>query len=192
VTAGAERGNQSKTDGDNREYARPVRLLPYADADLPLTEALESDPDVMRQLGGPIPRAEILANHRRRLGDPWWLTIVLEPGGPPVGTIGIWESEHDGETIHETGWLVLPAFQGRGIASAALAALIGRARREPRFERIHAFPGVANVPSNALCRRLGFSALGEVDITYADRRLRCHHWALETPDASSTTRSSAS
>src|SRR3954470_5197462 len=102
----------------------------------------------MAELGGPVAAAEIPAMHRRRLTSTvaggWYFVIVPEPGGPRVGTIGIWETETDGERMHETGWMVLPAFQGRGIASRALGILIERAEAAPEYETIHAFPGVTN------------------------------------------------
>jgi RimJ/RimL family protein N-acetyltransferase len=171
-----------RADVSLRSLAR-VRLLPYTDADLPLTEALETDPEVMRELGGPVARSELPSIHRRRLNDPWWFKIALEPSGEGVGTIGIWPKELGGTTIHETGWMVLPAQQGRGVASAALGLLLERVRAEPRFESVHAFPAVTNAPSNALCRKFGFSLLGAADFTYRGRTLRCHHWVLETPAA---------
>jgi RimJ/RimL family protein N-acetyltransferase len=157
-----------------------VELRAYTDADLALTEALEGDPDVMRHLGGPSSREEIENAHRRRLGDPWWFVIALGPDGPAAGTIGVWETEHDGVRIHETGWSVLPAHQGRGVASAALAMLIERVRAEPRFEAIHAFPGVDNAPSNALCRKAGFVLLGDARFTFRGNVLHCNHWRLDT------------
>jgi RimJ/RimL family protein N-acetyltransferase len=154
-----------------------VELQPYGDADLTLTEALEGDPEVMRHLGGPSTSAEIENAHRRRLADPWWFKIVPDPGGPAAGTIGIWETRHGDETIHETGWMILPAFQGRGLASEALALLLDRAAAEPRFTSVHAFPGVDNAPSNALCRRFGFRLLGEESFEFRGSPLHCNHWA---------------
>ena len=156
-----------------------MELRAYTDADLALTEALETDPEVMRELGGPIARERLPEIHRRRLADPWWFTIGAEPDGPPVGTIGIWETEHDGHRLHETGWMVLPAFQGRGIASGALTLLLERARAEPAFRTVHAFPPVTNAPSNALCRKFGFQLVDERDFVYAGRTLRCNDWALD-------------
>jgi RimJ/RimL family protein N-acetyltransferase len=160
-----------------------VELVPYADEHRALTEELETDAEVMRELGGAMPAEEIPRIHRRRVsgvaaGD-WWFVIVPEPGGPGVGTIGIWEKSLDGSIVHETGWMVLPAHQGRGIASGALAMLIDGARGDRRVERIHAFPPVTNSPSNALCRKFGFELVGERDFVYAGRRLRCNHWALD-------------
>ena len=160
-----------------------MELRAYGEGDFWLTEALETDPEVMSALGGPIDRARLLEVHRRRLADAWWFKIVAEPGGPAVGTIGVWETGHRGQSLHETGWMVLPAHQGRGIASAALTLLIERVNAEPRFRRIHAFPPVTNTPSNALCRRFGFVLVGPVDFVYAGRTLHCNHWSLETPGA---------
>ena len=160
-----------------------MELARYTDADLALSEALETDPVVMRELGGPIDPARVSAVHPRRVADPWYFTIVPEPAHPPVGTIGIWETEHDGVTLHETGWMVLPAFQGRGIASRALGLLIERARPAPEIPSMHAFPPVSNAPSNALCRKFHFTLLEERAFVYAGRTLRCNHWVLDvSPD----------
>jgi RimJ/RimL family protein N-acetyltransferase len=89
---------------------------------------METDPAVMAELGGPVPREEVPALHRRRLEsvatDPWWFVIVTD-AGESAGTIGVWETEHDGTTVHETGWMLARGFQGRGLASAALTLLVG-------------------------------------------------------------------
>ena len=136
---------------------------------------METDPVVMRELGGAVPREGIPALHRRRLdtvaNDPWWFVIVSDDDRS-VGEIGTWETEHDGCVVHETGWMLLADFHGRGLASAALALLLERAREEPRFERLPAWPGVSNAASNALCRKFGFELLGEEDGRYRDARLR--------------------
>jgi RimJ/RimL family protein N-acetyltransferase len=157
-----------------------VELLQYGDDDLGLTEALECDPEVMRHLGGPVDPADLVDVHRRRAEqEDWYFKIVPKAGGPPAGTIGIWDSEWGGAPIHEVGWMVLPAFQGRGIATRALELLIQRARAEPRFERIHAFPGVSNAPSNVLCRKFGFELTGDEYFQFRGRTLRCNHWELD-------------
>ncbi len=155
-----------------------IELVRYAEADFWLTAALETDPVAMRELGGPRDPARLPEVHRQRLREPWWFTIRVDPGGA-VGSIGIWEHEIDGEPMHEAGWMVLPAFHGRGIASRALLLLIERARREPSLQAIHAFPPVSNAPSNALCRKSGFALADERDFVFAGRTLRCNHWLLD-------------
>ena len=174
---------QGESDRVRSGFER-MELVDYTDEDLGLTEALESDPEVMRELGGPTPKEEVAAIHRRRVATAagavdWWLKIVPEPGGPAAGTIGVWESRPTGEPIHETGWMVLPEFQGRGIASAALALLLERARAEPRLNRIHAFPAVTNGASNGLCRKFGFELGGEREFEFRGQTLRCNHWELD-------------
>jgi RimJ/RimL family protein N-acetyltransferase len=142
---------------------------------------METDPEVMAELGGPVAREEIPALHRRRLdsiaSDPWWFVVVTDDE-QAAGEIGIWETEHDGATVHETGWMLAREFHGRGLASAALALLLDRARAEPRFEQLHAWPGLTNPASNALCRKFGFELLGEEDGDYRGAKFRVNHWVL--------------
>lgn len=156
-----------------------MRLARYEDSDFALTEALETDPVVMRELGGPTDPARLAEGHARRVADPWYFTIIPDAEGPAVGTIGIWEKELDGLIIHETGWMVLPAFQGHGIATRALGLLIDRAREAPQFPSLHAFPPISNAPSNALCRKSGFTLLRQRAFVYAGRTLQCNHWMLD-------------
>ncbi len=156
--------------------------MTYTDADVWLTEALETDAGVMAELGGPWPPDAIPGIHARRLDSiargSWWFTIVPAPRDRPVGMIGIFKSDVDGLAISEAGWSVLPEFQGRGHASQALEILLERARSDGRWGSIHAFPGVTNGPSNALCRKFGFELVGERAIAYGGRSLRCNDWVL--------------
>jgi RimJ/RimL family protein N-acetyltransferase len=163
--------------------APAVELRPYSDEDLWLSEELETDPEAMSELGGPRTKEKIAEVHRKRvdgnMARPWYFTITVEGEPLGVGQIGIWESDVMGSPVHETGWMVLPAFQGRGIATAALGQVIARAKSDPEIERVHALPGVTNGPSNALCRRYEFDLLGEVELPRDDGVLHCNHWALD-------------
>ena len=158
-----------------------VELCPYGDDDLWLSQALERDPVVMRELGGPRPDAEIEAAHRGRVAGAvegtWWLKVLFD--GEAAGAIGIWASEWRGQPIDEIGWMLLPPFQGRGVASAALGMLLAQAGAEPRLARLHAFPGIANGASNALCRKFDFELLEECSVEFSGRPLRCNHWRLD-------------
>ena len=169
-----------------RELPR-VELRDGTPDDAWLTVALETDPRVMAELGGPWTADEARAAHRRRIagiGDAgnWWFTVrpVNANGVPvgPIGSIGVWPSEHEGQPISETGWMILPEHQGKGYASAALAAVLERERATHRWGDIHAFPGATNAPSNALCRKFGFERLEELTVDYAGRQLRVNHWVL--------------
>ena len=51
-----------------------------------------------------------------------------------------------------------------------------------RDRAIHAFPAVDNAPSNALCRKLGFTNLGAHEFEYppgSGQFMRCNDWVLE-------------
>ena len=136
---------------DDRTGAKPLPRVTLTDGTLEdewLTVALETDPRVMAELGGPWSADEARATHRRRIaGIPangfWWFTVRrvgADGAGEPVGTIGVWDSEWEGESISETGWMTLPEHQGKGYATAALAAILERERAEHRWGDIHAFP----------------------------------------------------
>jgi RimJ/RimL family protein N-acetyltransferase len=162
-----------------------MELQPCTEDDVWLTVALETDPLVMMELGGPQTEAYARDVHRRRLeglktGN-WWFKLIPQQGAEPVGTIMLWPSEWAGEPISEAGWMVLPEHQGKGFASAALRLLIELARADGRWGDIHAFPGATNGPSNALCRSAGFELLEVVEVDYSGRTLTCNHWVLRAP-----------
>jgi RimJ/RimL family protein N-acetyltransferase len=75
---------------------------------------------------------------------------------------------------------VLPAFQGRGIAGMATGQAIAAARSEQKHRFLHAFPSVDNAPSNAICRKLGFTLLEEVEFEYPKGSfMQCNDWRLD-------------
>ena len=166
-----------------------MELKPTAPEDEWLTVALETDPRAMAELGGPWPAEKARATHAQRVSGAldsahWSFSIVPDPAIGPVGFIGVWASEWAGEALSETGWMVLPEHQGNGYASAALGAILERARTDDRWGDIHAFPGVTNGASNALCRKFGFEQLEGGEADYAGRHFPVNHWVWRagTPD----------
>jgi len=148
-----------------------VVLQPWSDDDLPLLERLLGDPGMMAHLGGPESPEQILQRHQRYLrlpetGTDHMFKIVWGPKSEAVGSIGYWEKAWQGKLLYEMGWSVLPAYQGRGIATKAAEAVITRARLEHKHQFIDAFPSVSNAPSNAICRKLGFSLIEECQVEY--------------------------
>lgn len=153
--------------------------------DLWLYEAIHRDPRMMEHLGGPLP-SEGLAEKLERdaaatASDEVWVLVIVpdEETGEAAGTVTIWEHDVGGELLNEIGWMVLPDFQRRGIGSAAVRMALDRARSEGRWDVVHAFPPVTNPASNAMCRKLGFTMLGERDTRFRDRELRVNHWMLD-------------
>ena len=80
-----------------------------------MTLEIETDPVTMSELGGPRDEAAIRDVHVRRLREPWWF-VIADDDGTGLGTIGVWEAEHHGEVIHETGWTVRPPRAARASA----------------------------------------------------------------------------
>ncbi len=155
-----------------------------------VTVALETDPVVMAELGGPWSADEARATHRRRIArvdaeGSWSFTVrPVQAGGAvgePVGMIAVWDSEWEGEPVSETGWMTLPKHQGKGYGSAALKAILDRERVEHRWGDIHAFPGATNGASNALCRKFSFELVGTGDADYAGRHFPVNHWVWRAP-----------
>jgi RimJ/RimL family protein N-acetyltransferase len=106
--------------------------------------------------------------------------ILVEEQDEPVGSVGFWEKQWHGETVFELGWKVLPGFQGRGLASGALAGALSRAAATGRRRWGHAYPRSDNAASNAVCRKAGFELLGEVDFEFPKGNpIRCNDWRFD-------------
>ena len=164
-------------------------IEPWGEDDLPLLHRLLGDPAMTEHLGGPESPEKIEERHGRYLaGDvsAKMFKVVDASTGESVGSVGYWEREsHEGQ-VWETGWMVLPEFQGRGIATVATAQVIDRCRAERTHRYLYAYPSVDNGASNAICRKLGFELLGAEDFEYpkgSGNIMRCNDWRLDLFDA---------
>jgi RimJ/RimL family protein N-acetyltransferase len=165
------------------DVTQAIRLVAWTQGDLSLLRQTNT-PEMTAHLGGPETEEKLLDRHRRYLqpGDPaaGQMFAVLLADGQPAGTIGYWERTWRNQPVYETGWGVLPAFQGRGIASAAARAVAAHARVQRRHQYLHAFPAVDHPASNAVCRKAGFRLRGETDFEYPPGTvMRCNDWRLE-------------
>ena len=153
-----------------------VRLEPWGPGLLPLLEQTMGDADMTRYLGGPEDAAKLADRQAKyeRLADSGegrMFAIVDARSGEPIGSVGYWDKEWQGEGVYETGWFVLPGFQGRGIAASGTLMAMRKAKagrqapvrsclsldREPRIERdlqearVHAAGGArVRVPAGTL------------------------------------------
>ena len=144
---------------------KPMILRDVTIGDVDAYVRMRCDPAMMNELGGPQRRETIDAKVRKDVEsverDQAWICMIVPDASRPeavAGSVVLWS--HSDDAISEIGWMVLPEFQNRGIAKAATKALLVRARDDGRWGLIHAFPGVNNAPSNALCRSLGFQLVG--------------------------------
>ena len=164
-----------------------VRLEPWGEGDLPLLEKTVGDPEMMVYLGGP-ESAEKMAERQVKFegladsGTGRMFKIVDGATGEAVGSVGYWDKDWREQQVYETGWFVLPAFQGRGIAVEATAQAIVLAKSEGKHRYLHAFPAVENGASNAICRKLGFTLIEEHEFEYpsgSGNLMQCNDWRLD-------------
>lgn len=130
---------------------------------MPLLVRLNS-PEMTEHIGGPETPEQLERRLQRyvaaRTDTARMFIAIVKPEGTAAGSVGFWERDWQGNTVYETGWGVLPEFQGRGIASIATAKAIEIARASRRRDAVHAFPSVDNGPSNAICSQARFRAAG--------------------------------
>ncbi|MFN8411715.1 MAG: GNAT family N-acetyltransferase [Anaerolineales bacterium] len=154
----------------------------WAEKDLALLQRLLGDPLMTEHIGGPETPEQILHRHERYCqssvsGKGPMFVILFGDQQISAGSIGYWETEWQGQLVWETGWSILPEFQGKGIATQATTLIIERARAEGTHRFLHAFPAVDNIPSNSICRKAGFFLQGEVNFEYPPGNLmRSNDW----------------
>ena len=169
-------------EAENLPERGEVSLRPWSGEDLPLLVRLLGDPKMTEHLGGPESPEKLRERHERYTalhgsGRGEMFVIEVGRGSEPAGSVGYWEKEWLGETVWETGWSIVPELQGRGIATRAAVLAVAAARGEGTHRSIHAFPSVDNGPSNAVCRKAGFTLRGAYDFEYPPGNiLRCNDW----------------
>jgi RimJ/RimL family protein N-acetyltransferase len=162
------------------------RLEPWGEDDLPLLHRLLGDPAMTEHLGGPETPEKLEDRHRRYLdgktGVVEMFTVVETATGESVGSVGYWERESQEGRVYETGWAVLPEFQGRGVATVATAQIIELVRALRKHQYLYAYPSVDNHPSNAICRKLGFELVDTDEFEYpkgSGNVMTCNNWRLD-------------
>lgn len=150
---------------DNTITTERLYLVPFAPEHAEALFTLNSDPDIMRYLGGPQSRAETDENIKRvqdrwnRLGYGWW-TVFLKGTDTVVGSACLQNLAHDESEPLEIGWRLKAAHHGKGYATEA-----GQAAMDFGFERlgvdyIYAVTEQENIASQKVMQRLGMTYLG--------------------------------
>lgn len=154
------------------ETAR-LRIRDWDRADAARVLDIHSRPEVIRWLGqaAPVPMAD-LAEAAERIerwnarADPpcgYW-AIEIAASGLVAGAVSLTPVPGgDGEI--EVAWHLHPDTQGHGYATEAAAAVIRRGFAAGLPEII-ALTDLDNLPSQAVCRRLGLTEIGVVDTWY--------------------------
>jgi putative acetyltransferase len=140
-----------------------VRIRAAEPSDLPGISATMSDPGVVRgTLQTPF-TPEALRAERFTFTDPHLLFLVAEPleGGETVGNASLHRSVRP-RRIHSAGlgMGVRDAWQGKGVGTALLAALLDVADQWWQVRRVHLEVYADNEPAIALYRKFGFEVEG--------------------------------
>jgi RimJ/RimL family protein N-acetyltransferase len=165
-----------------------VELRPWSADDLDLLRRANT-PELMDQLGGVESDEQVIARHERYLrlwreGTGFQFRIVI-PGHPEgVGIVGYWHRDEAGEHVLEAGWSVEEEYRDRGVAPAAVVAMLDIARAAGETLPLHAYPRVDNPASNAVCRKAGFTLLREADFEVTPgNTLHTNDWVVELGSA---------
>lgn len=159
-----------------------IQLRRWSDEDDELLRR-GNTPEMTVHIGGPETEAQVIERHARYLR--FWDTgearcFAIVDGAGSVGAICSWKTTWRDQDVLEAGWFTVPEAQGKGVGSAALRLLIDDARVHAEGLRLlTAFPDENNVPSNALCRKAGFTLAGQRAETFRGVELAMNEWVLD-------------
>lgn len=168
-----------------------LRLEPFDEAHLDGLHELNSDPEVMRYIGGqPETREETAASIERvkarwaEWGYSWWSFIELD-SDLLVGAGCIQHLGKDQALPHEIGWRLRRDRWGRGLASEAARCMASHAFDTLRAPQLLAVCDPANTDSARVMQRLGMRYRGLerwYDADCAVYGIKAAEWAaLQSP-----------
>lgn len=164
----------------NEMNTKDVALKPWQESDFSLLKKMNIK-KMWEHLGGPESDEKVLKRHQKFLefnpGRTCMYAILIE--GKPGGSIGYWEKKWQNRDVFEVGWMVLPEFQGKGVATIAAKKLLDLMRFELSGAEVHAFPSASHPASNAICEKSGFIFEGTTDFEFPKGSwMNCHDWCI--------------
>jgi RimJ/RimL family protein N-acetyltransferase len=170
---------RSMLEADRCGWRRPtvkietprIRLRCWQGGDREAFAAMNADPEVMRDLGGPISREEsdskldrfAAAFHRYGLGR----LVVESPEGHFLGYASIMPSppQHPLGSHFEIGWRLVRSAWGHGYATEAAEAALHDAVARAGLTEILSYTASDNIRSQAVMVRLGLRRCPSLDFT---------------------------
>lgn len=98
--------------------------------------------------------------------------FVIEHEGRVIGKLGAWR-------LPEIGFIIAPAYWGKGLASEAMSAFLPHVFARPEVDRLVADVDPRNTPSLALLERHGFVRTGFAQATWNTHMGVCDSVYLE-------------
>ena len=160
-----------------------VEIQKFSPAHRELHRKIYTHPEMMKDMNGPMnpealqksfERMRDLSDYKTR-GD---FVITLQPGKIPVGIVAFVQTEFEGEKYFELGWMVLPEFQNKGVASQG-ARLLLNFMKEEKLEPLPliAFTAGTKNASERICQKLNLEYVKPVVRKYFECEFPCHQWA---------------
>ena len=131
--------------------AGPARIGRLLDA--AVAESWEGFPEALPALR---------ASYAARPAGQDWGTLLFVLGAPRtlVG-LGGYKGAPSSDGVVEIGYAIAPAFQGRGLATAAVREMVSRAFAEPRVAAVDAHTLAQRNPSTRVLEKSGFERIAE-------------------------------
>ena len=145
---------------------RRLALRRFTLDDLELLDRLNSDPQVMRYIGGPIDRAKteamlkvrILEYYAEHPGLGMWATLERSSGA----CVGVHLLNHiQGESFIQVGYVLFPQHWGRGYATEMSLALLRYGFAELGLPQIVGITDLPNLESQRVLLKAGLRRNGE-------------------------------
>jgi len=134
--------------GDRAKFAKLLGVL------VPDTWPPDSLRDVLGYIYG------LYKEHPEWEGWLAWYAVRIDNDDPVLcGSVGF-KGPPDEQGIVEIGYSVLPEFQGHGLATEMVAAIVKWAKRQPQVKRVEAETNIDNKPSIRVLEKNNFSYIG--------------------------------
>ena len=169
-------------------------LRPWQEADRNDFAALNADPEVARDLGGPLSRSESDAKFDRYVAtfaQHGFARLAIEDSeGRFVGYAGVMPSSPD-HTLRphvEIGWRLARQAWSKGYATEAARAALGDFFARTGFAEVLSYTSADNVRSQAVMKRLGLRRERSLDFSgdYGGRIWHGLVWGARASDISLT------
>lgn len=160
-----------------------LRLEPFADTHFDGLLALNSDPEVMRHVGGTVDTADDVRAAIARVQARWasqgfsWWAFLLAEADTVIGAGCIQHIEHDPAQPLEIDWRLRPDHWGQGLATEAARAMADFAFTTLKAPCLYGVAHPDNAASIRVMRRLGMRDEG----TARHYDIDCAVWRLDAP-----------
>ena len=152
-----------------------LHLTPFEPSDWAFFRTLREDRAIMRYMAAIAPEKETRRVFAARLTAPHVFVIRMHDDDTPLGDIGLQISAVNREEA-DIGYTVVPAAQGKGIASEALRAMCEYAFNQTGVKAVNAYVLADNGGSVRVLEKAGFVRTQVLEKAYEIDGVRYDDW----------------